>query len=286
MLTVPFQLLVLVSDATDPRCVTIKRDAGANGELMVTADQDTMLHRLEAFAPNIVHVFCHGSNDPLPQLEIETRTDFVAATGRGSIRLDPMAMRPLAEASSLWLIVLNCCKGAAAGSNLHSLARTLVACGAPAVVAMREAVTVLDANLFTRAFYRTLLPALECELTSRGMTTAGAMGHPIPDPLWVDALFEVRRTLSTDAKRNANSSPEWTYPVAYVNRDELRIVRATPPVHLDEETQRTLRATLDELQRIRAPFLTAQPPQKVSVATFTRAINDLRQQLGLPPEPR
>jgi CHAT domain len=288
--TTPAELLVIVSDEAAHAAVTASLQAwGAgqagklarSGSVVYVADQLELVSALAKFEPNIVHFWCHGAAEPLPRLEIEVRSDRRRREGRASIQLGATDLERLASASSLWLIVLNCCQGATPATNLHSLARDLVVSGAPVVVAMRESVEVADANLFTEAFYGALFPQLQTEVTAKA-SAAGLDGAAVAETLWLGALFTARRRLSGDG---ADDEPKWTYPVAYVHRDELRVV-ATRKGDNDEE-QRSLRYTLDFLEQVRTALLESTARGAglpVSLARLNSEIAGVRQKLGLTPE--
>lgn len=187
-------------------------------------DSSALMAKLRAHRPNVVHFFCHGISSVSPQLELETRSDRTAKKDRGSITLSSKALEELASFDSLWLVVLNCCQGAKTGGQLqlHSLARELVGRGIPAVVAMRESVSVNDANLFAEHFYPELFAQLQGVFALRHQPDPP---DPIPfqEIVWVRAVDQARRQLSLVPNRPPDMSVEWTYPVLYVNRDELEL---------------------------------------------------------------
>lgn len=298
-LAMPAELFVIVSEkaafaAVGKSFAAWTAEAGAgparSGQVMYVGDQIDLLNAIQGFGPNVVHVFCHGVADPRPQLEIETRIDRTRLSSGGSIRLDATALSQIAGSQSLWLFVLNCCQGGKPGLNLHSLARDLVIAGAPAVVAMRESVSVIDANLFTEKFYNSLFPDLSRELATPAVAAAGPQGYPISESLWVSALFDARQHLSTLEGRQADSSPQWTYPVMYVNRDELRLIAPQPapaagaPAAMSDDDKRALRYKLDMLQQLRAPMLVLPVENAVNIAFFDEEIGRARAQLGMPVE--
>jgi hypothetical protein len=220
------------------------------------------MERLRNSFPNVIHFFCHGIADTRPQLEVETRIDRKLKKDRGSITLDTQMLDGLANAHSLWLVVLNCCQGAKTSPQLHSLARNLVAAGVPAVVAMRESVEVNDANLFAKHFYTMLFPQLKAVFDLRN-NPAASRPMTFQELVWLRAVDEARRQLSLAPNRIADSSAEWTYPVVYVHRDALelhpRVVKALPAAE-----RATLITKLDFLRNMRAAQELGNSPDDVA----------------------
>jgi hypothetical protein len=217
-------------------------------------DADKLIERLRVHLPNIVHFFCHGGAEGPPSLEVETRGDRVGRKSYGSIQLGSEKLVELAKLPSLWLVVLNCCEGAKSASALHSLARDLVAAGVPAVVAMRESITPDDAHLFAEHFYRSLLTQLEriFALSDDWMPSESFL---LPEIVWVEAVHEARRQLSAYPGRIPDSSIEWTFPVLYIHRDELKLrKRVLSTSVLPLAKRRELLTQLEMLRAIRVPL--------------------------------
>lgn len=212
-------------------------------------DTDSLVKRICAHLPNIVHFFCHGVVDVRPLLELESRADRIQKKERGSISLGLDFLKPLTTLETLWLVVLNCCQGAKRAPQLHSLARDLVARGVPAVVAMRESIEVNDANLFARHFYEDLLGRLTGVFAIR--RRAGApQTLPMPQLVCVQAVDAARRKL-TNQPREPATSVQWTFPVVYVHRDDLLLhVRDIKLAALSESERRALIAELNVLKQM------------------------------------
>jgi hypothetical protein len=251
-------------------------------EVDFIGDGSSLINRLRAQAPNIVHIFCHGVSDPRPELELETRADRLTEKKQGSIRLRSEDLLALASLDSLWLVVLNCCQGAKTAPQLHSLARDLVAAGVPAVAAMRESIQVDDAHLFAEHFYSALFAQLNSIFSVRSM-------NPPPDPIpfqeivWLQAVHEARRKLSSFRERLPEGSVEWTYPVLYVNRDRLHlhprdltaVAILTAPARLE------LLSKLDLLRAIREPLVLATDADAVNRrASIDAEIHQIEAQLA------
>jgi hypothetical protein len=204
-----------------------------------------ILNGMAAFGPNIVHFFCHGSVGERATLEIETRNGRIADSPTERLIVEASQLADLSKLDTLWLAVLNCCKGAEASAKDSSFARGLVESGLPAAVAMREAVAVRDAHVFTRAFYAALLREIKTAVFEQW----GEDPIDVPETLWARAVDGARAEI---VKRNmpgaalsdaAGSCKEWTLPVLYANRIELKLQARGP-------TQPTL--TVGEIIRIRA----------------------------------
>lgn len=211
----------------------------------IPANAETLAARLrqearEGFAPQVLHFFCHGSNDGGAHLEIATPSDWERDATQSSLTLEPSQVRDLTDAVRRpWLVVLNSCLGAApltddsgAGSPgqsrarqraaTHSLARKLVREGGfPAVIGMREPIDRTDATVFSSRLYPQLLQALD-ELPT---------DHPTALD-WSRLLVSARRSLAeqpgTVFSTAAGDSKRWTLPVLYVRSQELLISRAAP----------------------------------------------------------
>jgi len=237
-------------------------DPARKVEVNYVGDGNSLINRLRAQIPNIIHIFCHGVADVRPELELETRSDRLAEKKQGSIRLKSEDLLALASLDSLWLVVLNCCQAAKTAPQLHSLARDLVAAGVPAVVAMRESIQVDDAHLFAEHFYPALVAQLNSIFSIRNMKSPP---DPIPfqEIVWVQAVHEARRKLSSFRERQPDGSVEWTYPVVYINRDRLHLhpreLKAAAILTVPQRLE--LMAKLDLLRSLRDTFRLATDPE-------------------------
>jgi hypothetical protein len=225
-----------------------------------------LLKQLEEFRPNIVHILCHGIADLLPRLEVESRNDRRRVLNRGTIELRPADFANLTSIKCLWLMVLNCCQGATPATNLHSIARDLVVSGAPVVIAMRESVDVVDANLFTSAFYHSLLPELVKNVIEF-VRDGGPAPHAIDQLTWLSPMFYARQRLSTDAGP-AESSPKWTFPVAYVHRDALQIYATSGDQA--SASYRKQKSALDFLETVRSYLLESSDDDMAAKSSLAR----------------
>ena len=276
----PVDVLSLVSDRSTQSA--IEADVAAwqgqaptrHATVDFVGDDTSVMDRLKAQLPNVIHFFCHGNADVRPILELETLGDRKARLRRGSVTLGGGALEELGRLKSLWLVVLNCCQGAKAAPHLHSLAKQLVAAGVPAVVAMRESVDVSDANLFSEHFYPHLFAQLQAVFTVRNAQPASAK-LPFQEVVWVRAVHEARRRLSSERGRSPDSSAQWTLPIVYVHRDELFLhprqlkpaFELSPAARLEKVTQldllRQIRATMDPVVDDDAKLQRSQLDQQI-----------------------
>jgi len=282
----PVDVLGLVSEEASKTAMTADATQWAgqaparNVEIEFVGDGTSLMARLRAHVPNIIHFFCHGVADVRPLLELESRTDRTAKPpkNRGSIKLDSDLLKQLTSLKSLWLVVLNCCQGGKSAPHLHSLARDLVAGGVPAVVAMRESVDVNDANLFAEYFYPALFAQLQGIFNLKNMP-GGPKPLPLDELIWVRAVDIARRQLSVPP-REPDSSAEWTYPVVYVHRDELKLhPRDLKVAVLTPEQRLALLGELGTLRTFRSAFEGATDAELAERNKFDAQIAQLEAQL-------
>jgi CHAT domain len=250
---VPADILVLVSeDRTRDRVKETEkqwRAAGLPHKVTVDfIDGSTLIERLRAHIPNIVHFFCHGFADVTPLLELETRADRRAGRSRGSISIGSGHMMELCRRKSLWGIVLNCCVGARPAPQIHSMACELVNNGAAAVVAMRESVDAGDANLFANEFYTSLLQQLRAYFEHRDAMEV----TPFEDLVWVRAVHGARQKL-VQHHGDPDQCAVWTFPVVYVHRDGMTL-RARELRPMPEKERLRLTSELDFYRNLRGTY--------------------------------
>jgi hypothetical protein len=201
------------------------------GVSVVLLDEKARIEsEIKRFDPHVLHFFCHGRGAPSPFLELGTPRDHV--TGESRVFIEPNELR--IAGLNTWLVVLNCCRGGSADSGVRSLGHQLVNAGYPAVVAMREPIDFRDANLFTSAFYGSMLSMLARDL--------GA-GETVQIE-WSTVLHGPRQALrdkhGEPPREAAARHRNWTFPVLYVRPEPLRV--NTIAVHADHDA-----ATRDEL---------------------------------------
>ena len=208
-------------------------ERAARGKDWLTVDflqsVDDLSSRLTEFKPHVLHFFCHGSSEDGTFLSMATRNDWDASAIEGSVSLDPEELRAVPNIdNSLWLVTLNCCQGAAAPTGGRSFARSLVAKGFLAVVAMREPVADDVSRDFSQAFY----PALLAELARCAKAKDAAV-----ELLWSKVLQEPRRRLCD--RHGAHG----------VSRIKAAAGRQGMDVAGSRRRPRTLQATQDRVRR-------------------------------------
>lgn len=254
---------------------------------------DELLTQIDLFQPNLVHFFCHGSSGDRPQLELETRIDRELGNPGGSLLLNATALLPLARCASVWLVTLNCCKGALATTTVRSVAHDLAAAGTPAVLAMREEIRVDDAPVFSRLFYTRL--ATETERYFRAQPDALEDGRlmALDDVVWTRSLRDGRQELIGHVGERNRGDPgipspvlddpagccaEWTYPVLYLHSGGLTLQARPAPRTLDPADAAELRSELDLLRKLQETWSRSAPDGQArlreQVEARIRAVED------------
>ena len=231
---------------------------------------------IEDFAPNILHFFCHGSVDGGPHLQLATRLDWDTNAPRGSIAFDKdWLQEPAGLDQHLWLITLNCCLGAAP-TDTYSLARSMVKEVAPAVVGMRTAVRVSDANLFCESFYGSLLDGLDALIAS---------GADEVEVDWSQYLHAPRRQFVVKYGNGkvmhaaASDFQEWTYPVLYMRPERFLLSTAAVNPALSVADVRGLQAEIQELQAAHDQLQGVRGVPQAALNEITQRINALKAEL-------
>lgn len=184
-----------------------------------------VIQDIRDWQPNILHVFCHGRSDPAGQaIELANGNDYAnVGVTSGSVRIGVDQLASLGNSlDNPWLLVLNCCSGGQAATNLQSIAYQVVSNGFPAAVAMLEPVDAGDAHEFARAFYRSLFASL--------VKAAQALKQAARVPFeWSEAMVDARTAISEQHDSDANNAREWTLPVLYVRGIEPFTFDRPPP---------------------------------------------------------
>jgi hypothetical protein len=170
-----------------------------------------VIQEIIAWAPNVLHFFCHGIAEAGEQsLELATAGDYTTdGATAGSVKITTRQLADMSLAlQNPWLLTLNCCASGKAAKDLQSMAHQVVSAGFPAAVAMLEPVDASDAHEFTRAFYATIFTKL-AEITKK---VAAAPQVPFE---WVLAMHSAR-TAICDRHGAAENCKQWTLPILYV----------------------------------------------------------------------
>jgi CHAT domain-containing protein len=218
-------LLVMVGE--EGLLADIRQEAADGGLAWVTAQPvparvADLDEALTEFQPHILHFYGHGSTSAgVPQLQLAIITDWdddAKTTGSLIVKLEELVGFP--ALADVWLVTLNCCVGAKAANDLHSMAHRIVAGGVPAAVGMTEPIDATDAHEFASVFYPTLFAHLH-----EALNAAKAAGKAVEFE-WAPALHPARTALR-DLHGEPTAHRIWTLPVLYVRPEpfEIRFVK-------------------------------------------------------------
>ena len=190
-------------------------------DALVARYDDMIRRRVVSFMPDVLHFFCHGlvtTNQPM--IELATRTDHVTEASRGSVLLGEEFFDGL-RASTIWLVVLNCCNGAVP-KNGASLVKKVVEKGFPAAIGMQAEVSVRSAAIFSGELYRTLASAIQENLFD--IKAPGSVEWAVE---WATLLTKPRVQLCQQLGGvcNAAAIKDWIHPVLYVRREAFTLVQ-------------------------------------------------------------
>ncbi len=168
--------------------------------------------------PHILHFFCHGKAAMGASfLELATAKDHALGLP-GSVGVAIDVLTTLAELRDVWLVVLNCCEGAQAASDIDSMAERMVEnAGLAAAIGMLEPVAVGEASRFCAALYPELFHVLDDVLKMQpGMGTRFVNLAP--------AMSRPRRALR-DMAPPLRPGARWTLPVLFQTEEPLQVFR-------------------------------------------------------------
>lgn len=265
-------VLVIVSEPQLYDDLVALADAKAAGSPlihpeMVPRELSELQEMVRQFGPHLLHLFCHGSAQEGPHLEVAVKSDRICGRSESSLTVEAREFKDFFNPSDdpPWLTVLNCCETAKQGpeDNAHSLALSLVnEVGLPAVVGMREPVASNDASVFTKAFYTRLLRDLQARTDD---------GSRVDDPLdWAMMLVPARAELARTHGQNrlargSTCTKQWTLPVVYMRSKEIMFQPILEPagvatvVRPPGQRSASKRRTRLEIEALRG-LLTHLPP--------------------------
>lgn len=256
----PIELLLLVGEEALHDDVQAEIATGTLTGVTVRLIEDTvdkLETAIDSFAPHLLHFFCHGAVDHgVSRLEIATALDWAMGNAVSSLVLPVDSLSALPSMREVWLAVLNCCQGGAATVQLHSMAHSLVARGAPAAVGMLEPIAAVDAFRFSAGFY----PALFREITQAVTAANGGTAVVIE---WALPLRAARIQLNSSI--DPKSERTWALPVLYVRPEMFQVVRALQPGSVGQSATgvakdlSTLQTIIQRVQEV-AEFLRTLPP--------------------------
>jgi hypothetical protein len=220
--------------------------------------QDLIAH----FKPHLLHFFCHGSRQGSPHIALALKSDWRAAPPRtSSLGVEAADFRKFKRDTddTPWLLVLNCCEGAAVGAeaDTHSLTFSVAQAGvSAAVVGMREPVSSDTANLLTKSLYTKLLTDLT-ERFNEAAESVKSLDWPCLVVAARDRLARARPGLVLSEA--AASTKEWTLPVVYVRPQEFSL-KVRPTRVVDEEAARVARLEIQMLLELLVKMTPDQAP--------------------------
>jgi hypothetical protein len=178
---------------------------------------------LNAQKPHILHFFCHGlQRGSRSYLRVGTRLS-VDGAGEPVLFAADAIKPPLLK--DLWLATLNCCRSAKSGDGVGSLSFSFMKRGVPAVAGMRQAVSVPDANAFSRAFYGEVMRELTAVLDAPEESV---------EINWPGMLYEPRMDLAEASRGRdplevaAQRDRAWTLPALYLGWRSSQLVARRP----------------------------------------------------------
>jgi hypothetical protein len=202
---VTVDLRVLTSE---PSVLKLATEQGLTAEKI--SDASAVVRTIANFGPHFLHFFCHGTDEPSPQLMLYKPAD--VHTGTPQLRIDADLLTR--DVGYTCLIVLNSCSGAAAAEGTQSMAHELVSKRFPAVIGMREPVEWHDATKFTSALYRNMLHILKSRASdSLDLRIMAALEWPRR------AILDKFGAVPDAAERHR----EWTLPVIYTRPGSTQI---------------------------------------------------------------
>jgi hypothetical protein len=248
---------------------------------VIPPDLSALQQLVSDFGPHVLHLFCHGSIEGEPHVSLALKEDWETPEPTSGLLAEAAAFHRFTRKTDglPWLVVLNCCEGAApgAGADAQSLTLRVASQGvAPAVIGMREPVVSTTANLLTQTLY----PKLLAEIAAGN----GGGQRPIDWACLVAAVRDrLRRTTGMTPGQAAASSKEWTMPVIYVSPDgfQLRVEPPPAPAQAAREPGPVREARL-EIEALQALLAALPPDQAAALKTEAGArIGTLSRQLGL-----
>lgn len=222
--------------------------------------REDMDYMVELLSPHIVHFFCHGSADHQVQELLLGNMGDHENEGPASIHYPVEFLRREAW-SKVWLLVLNCCDGAAAPEGFQSIAYEAARSRIPAVIAMMEPFDLNDANEFARAFYRPALHHLH------GLYTQLENGAEAVALNWCKPLWHARSAVQ-GRHGPAADNRQWAVPVLYARSPDVKVSPkpAAPAGASAEEFLRFLQFTGTRLPPELLAAIAAQAQAPVAVA--------------------
>jgi CHAT domain len=234
----------------------------------IVGNAPTLLNRIRAFRPHMLHLYAHGMADDQPYLAVSTVADAEGGED-ASIQIGAREIRQEADPEqNIWVIALNSCETAAITRDARSLASQLVRFGFPAVIGMREPVKTADARVVTQHFYEAAFEALN------SVPIGGRC-----DVEWAQFLQRVRLHLAGSTIK-AQQSKSWLIPILYARTDPFAIIRGQRDLPPAERTR--LQTELDILKKKREEAMQLPLSEEIKLsmkAEFDARIQGIEAQL-------
>ncbi|MBL1079824.1 CHAT domain-containing protein [Nocardia sp. 2] len=221
-------------------------------------DPMPLVSRIDACGPHLLHIFCHGAvREEQAVLEFATASDFNAGTS--SVVLTAIEIAQQVSRNNTWMVHLNACRSAQAGSEVLTHAEEFVNTGVPVAIGMKRLIDVSDAVVFSAGFYRSVFARI-AEILARG---AGRS-----EIAWAETMLSARRQLRNIHVHNPAEGDAWTVPVMYTRRGPFTLEVAAAGV-TEPQVQQALSETrlIDGL----AELIAADAPE---VAADLRAVSE------------
>jgi hypothetical protein len=148
----------------------------------------------------------------------------------------------------------------------------------PAVVAMREAVKVEDANIFCGSFYTALLREIKPSLDTGELFVSVEWARALVDPRFSICKAYATNT-STKLSSAAAASKEWALPVIYVRASDFKLRAVSAHSLLSAPDRIAKKAELDQLHQLLAD-LPEDTPQ-LALTAIKKRVADLESELLL-----
>jgi hypothetical protein len=253
---------------------------------LIPAELSTLQAMVSDFRPQALHLFCHGSIEGSPHVSLALKSDWEMAEPTSGLLAEARDFHGFTGKTDdlPWLVVLNCCEGAAPSATADSQSLTLGIARegiAPAVVGMREPVTSDTANLLTQTLYAKLL----ADIATRSDDTS--QQQPLD---WAHLVVAVRDRLARIhhgivPSLAAASTKEWTMPVVYVRPDAFKLRVKQAPKPFEDEAPPPPPAGREarlEIEALQALLLSLPPDQAPELKAEAEArIEQLALQFGL-----
>jgi CHAT domain len=245
------QVRVLTCDAS--LIATINKLGNWRFTAEQTESELKICETLRDWAPQILHVFAHGSSEN-GQMHIVIGTGADERLQReGTIKLTATKLlNYINRAVPPWLAVLNCCKSAMHTAQSANLASSLAACGFPIVIGMRAEVASQHTSVLTEKYYTSIVQLI-------GKAPRGA----VQEIDWAANLWEVRNAIQVVCETPPEACVYWTLPLFYMRREPVEIYRIA-----DDDLSRTTAPALGRVSGIQIKLEASRRGTSIDLSTL------------------